>query len=525
MNRKVLLASLLLATAVPTVVYAQEETNLLSTRKSLLSRTYLRPSISEIYITDGSTHAQQIAKVMRQQSIERFDINKLETNAFQHTLQEGENMQEVITDLLNQKKVGNQIMKSWFPEFVNTQEGYSFRVLEERGRYAATDNDVLANNASARKTLLNELGEQLIDRSYVKVYHIYTKDKDNVKADAYLYKLDFNDEVRTSFYENHFNTPNGIEDASFPLVYVVNASADVSPSKDKDSGNYSYSSGVGGHEKIDIRLSKKVADFKIQTAVFATSPIRAKIGKKEGVKIDDRYDVMELVSDKDGQEVSRRRAVVRVGKDVADNIGEATGETEDFTNFYKFVGGSVQEGMTLVHHPEFGLSISPYFQTNGIGVMVEYRTHLSPGLSVYANAELPYGKRYIIEGSVHKTENGFTAIEQGEDSVHFVNASIGLIKEFNFARNLSWAVGAGVGLLFHTGDDDSIEYTYKGKTEKVDNAVYGEVLSRFGIMFGPNFQLFAQASYSHHFGDFASLLRNFDMIRPFGLGIGAKISF
>lgn len=527
MNKKVLLASLLLATAVPTVVFAQEETNLLSTRKNLLSRAYLRPSISEIYITDGSHFAKEIAAAMKQQTNEQFDVNVIPTNTFSHTPKEDEDMRGTISTFLNQGKVGNQIMKSWFPEFVNEQEGYTFRVLEERGKYAATDNDVLKNNASARKTTLNELGEQLIDRSYVKVYNIYTNDKNKVRVDTYLYKLNFNDEVRTSFYENYFTKPNGIEQANFPLVYVAETSSDATPEKSEKTGEYNYlATAENAYESINTSLAKKVADFKVQTAVFATSPIRAKIGKKENVKIDDRYDVVELVQDSEGNEVSRRKAVVRVGSYIADNITEATGSTEDFTRFYKFVGGSVQEGMTLVHHPEVGFSISPYAQTNGFGVILEYRTKLYPGLSGYIKFDLPYGKKMVIDDKSGKAElkSGLTSIEKGDKAVAFYNLGLGVIKEFNFARNLSWSVGIGGGYLGHTGDDEALD----SKEDKL-KTYYGEALGRFGIMFSPNFQLFAQASYTYHFslGDlnYAKAFRELDMIRPFGLGIGAKISF
>lgn len=529
MNKKVLLASLLLATAVPTVVFAQEETNLLSTRKNLLSRAYLRPSISEIYITDGSHFAKEIAAAMKQQTNEQFDVNVIPTNTFSHTPKEGEDMKETISAFLNQAKVGNQIMKSWFPEFVNEQEGYTFRVLEERGKYAATDNDVLRNNASARKTTLNELGEQLIDRSYVKVYNIYTNDKNKVRVDTYLYKLNFNDEVRTSFYENYFTKPNGIEQANFPLVYVTETSSDATPEKSEKTGEYNYlATAENAYESINTSLAKKVADFKVQTAVFATSPIRAKIGKKENVKIDDRYDVVELVQDSEGNEVSRRKAVVRVGSYIADNRTEATGSTEDFTRFYKFIGGRVQEGMTLVHHPEVGLSISPYAQTNGFGVILEMRTKdlfNTPGLSGYIKFDLPYGKKLVFNANgTEELKSGITSIEVGDKSVSFYNLGLGLIKEFNFARNLSWSVGIGGGYLGHTGDDEALD----SKEDKL-KTYYGEALGRFGIMFSPNFQLFAQASYTYHFsvGDvnYAKVFRELDMIRPFGIGIGAKISF
>ncbi len=246
-------------------------------------------------------------------------------------------------------------MGNWFPEFINEQEGYSLKVLEGRGKYAATDADVLRSEASHRKSVLNNLGEKLIDRSYVKVCYLYKGKQNETRLKTYIYKLNFNDEVRTNFYDNYFNRPDGVQKATFPLVFVMEDDSSLTVFKDRE-GNIDYgSTAMSAFEYIDRKLSSKVNDFKVQTAVIETSPIRAKIGYKEGLRIDDRYDVMELVLDSEGKEVAKRKAVVRVDSYIADNRSEATGETTDMTKFYKLLGGRVQEGMALVKKEKWGL--------------------------------------------------------------------------------------------------------------------------------------------------------------------------
>ena len=75
-----------------------------------------------------------------------------------------------------------------------------------------------------------ELGEQLIDRSYVIFYYVVDQPNMNskgptryVKYIPYVYKLDFNETVRTNFYENYYNVENGIDQCDFPMKYITNA--------------------------------------------------------------------------------------------------------------------------------------------------------------------------------------------------------------------------------------------------------------------------------------------------------------
>ncbi|WP_216650191.1 hypothetical protein, partial [Shigella flexneri] len=75
-----------------------------------------------------------------------------------------------IEEALNRNKAGNAIMKNWFPNFSNG--GYTTEVLLERGDYASTQNDKLRAQASHRKqdATLYDLGERLINRSYLLVF-------------------------------------------------------------------------------------------------------------------------------------------------------------------------------------------------------------------------------------------------------------------------------------------------------------------------------------------------------------------
>ncbi|MDY6025448.1 hypothetical protein [Bergeyella zoohelcum] len=510
MNLKVL--ALGLALAAPAFMNAQEEVNVLTARGQELHREYFRPSLSVIYFIDKDFDIDDAEK---QFVSSQFDINELPKNVYQLDLANAD-IQAKIKSL----KLGNQVMKVWYPEFKDG--AYTTEVIEKRGEYSATDNDIIQGKASSRGTDFSKLGESLIDRSYIIVKTFaYSKDENGgirrdkkgkaiIKSKSYLYKLDFNKEVSTAFYEKHFTHPNGVELANFPIQYIM-------------EGNYDD-------------FKKKVSDFKVQATVMGIAPIVAKVGLKEGVKIDDRYDVMELV-EKDGQQVSKRRAVVRVRSKIADNSDVATGDTTDLTQFYKFIGLNVKEGMTLVEHHELGFSVSPFVQTNQFGVMIDYRTKRFTGLAVYTKFDIPFGKKIIIDEqdnistktgllSIGYKDSSKTSIENElENTVHFYRGGIGFIQEFNFARNFSASFGVGGGWVFHSGDLG----TENSKESKL-KTYYGEALGRFGLMLSPNFQLFAQASYTYHLSageiDFAKeLFNNSDYLSPLGIGVGAKVSF
>ncbi|MDY3318912.1 hypothetical protein PG637_05790 [Riemerella anatipestifer] len=533
MKKNLLTLCVVAATMLPATALAQQEVENLTVRKgNELSREYLRPSMSSLYFTDGSYEANQIVKYLQQINSEQYDVNRLEK-----TISEGDlSSRELVDVVLDSWKVGNQIMGNWFPEFINEQEGYSLKVLEGRGKYAATDADVLRSEASHRKSVLNNLGEKLIDRSYVKVCYLYKGKQNETRLKTYIYKLNFNDEVRTNFYDNYFNRPDGVQKATFPLVFVMEDDSSLTVFKDRE-GNIDYgSTAMSAFEYIDRKLSSKVNDFKVQTAVIETSPIRAKIGYKEGLRIDDRYDVMELVLDSEGKEVAKRKAVVRVDSYIADNRSEATGETTDMTKFYKFLGGRVQEGMTLVKKGEVGTSVIPYASLSGVGLMLDYRTKWYPGLFVYLKGDLPVGKDYVTgKQEINKAYSKFTISGDNitvdkKDALTIFRLGLGVMKEFYFARNLVVGAGVGAGRLFATESENKQKLDFK--------VLYGEAIGRFGIQFSPNFQLFAQADYNYYFGDgveysigYGKTVKLYDgeyfnkQLNKLGIGVGAKISF
>lgn len=547
-----LCAVITLGTICTSTLSAQDVEELTAARTDVLSRKYLRPSRSVIFATDGSAEARKLVDIMKSVPNDQFDTNKITLQQLRVTppekpanTKEGRSaLQKEITKALEAQRVGRQIMKCWFPTFDNDQKGYSLQVLEERGAFAATDADVVEAKAGQRDLLvqLNTLGEQLIDRSYVVVYYIYLindksskitgKSSKKAEADAFVYKLDFGPETMNNFYSHHFNSPQGIEQASFPLKFVyATDNSDISSlfkgliidTSISDDPNVP----TDYDELADVLLTKtntlianNVHDFKTQVTIANVNPISAKIGLKENLKTDDRFYVVENVLDPStGEPKTARRGAVRVGRHIADNNFVADGNLEDFTHFYQYAGfGKLEEGMTLISKPDLGLGITPLVNTAFLGFETDYRVpRLTsrksknrgvPGLFVFGRFAMSFSK-----------DRPLSSIFSGDESAPLFRMTFGLRKEFNFVRVLNASIEAGLGTLHDFASDEVAEGD--SDWEAVLNTIKGFGVSfgaRFGCYIHPSINLFTHVGYDLWLVDEESM-------SPYNIGLGMRFSF
>lgn len=495
--KKCIITTLLLIVSM--VTYAQEVNELVATRATSLQRQYLRPSMSMIFITDGTATARTAAEKLDSLPNLKFDNNPLQSNFFvMSNIPSDKKERETavkseIENIIKDKKIGNQIMKNWFPNFTK-ENGYGIDVLMQRGEFAATDNDVLSSNASARTSALNSLGERLIDRSYlvaVVIKDATTVSKDgkryeSVKIIPYTYKLNFNEEIQKNFYDNYYMSPTGIDDCEFPLIYVTNAKSgvlsDPNSIDDKDL------------EHVLTLIGKKVADFQVKTAIVSTNPVKAKIGKKEGVRIDKRYAVMEYRQDENGNEYAKRIASLRAKK-VADNYKISTGNTEDLSTFYYIKGRPAREGMTIVENPDFGAYVDAQYNIAGPGINFGYRMGL-PGFMFYLNVGLANNEKGGLMKVMAVTDKE-KPTEMKETPV--LKMGIGFAKELYFMRNFVLTPSISGGILLPVGAKEIVfdgNNAYANTDKMSMDSYYIEGAVKFGYMITRELQIFAEAGYN-----------------------------
>lgn len=499
MKKKLFLICSLLCTG---VLMAQTDDNkgLTTSVATSMNRSYIRPTITRIYITDGSQYAEQFVKDFSKVQPEKY--NTIEVRKKFYKLSEmPSDMNAWLEQMFKQEKVANQIMHGWFPEYDNTKGAYSTKTLLERGSYAMTDEEVLAAKSGTRsmETVAQTLGLQLIDRSYVICFVINQQIDKNGKTTGvnirpYVYKLDYGAKVSTNFQRNYFKKSNGIDECSFPLEHVLTAKKTCSASIPEKPTALTW------EEAFDnsMVLVNKIADFQVKATVTGTSPIAAKIGKKEGLYVDKRFNVVrleeEMITDKDGntttQQVAKRRATVRVKK-VFDNRGIATGETEGFSSFYKTRGYRVREGYTLVENSDIGMGISVELSYGHPNITIDYR------LGRYTN----------IPGLIGQAKVGLNlGATEYYDGLAIMNISAGFGKEFNFAPFIFTPSVEGGKMVANVSDDYEIELGY-----------FAAVNAKLGFYMTQSSQLYLTAGYYLFLSDYD--------FTPFPLNVGLGYKF
>lgn len=510
--------------------FAQEEVNDLTNRESRLGREYLRPSLSQIYVHDGSSIAQSCVESLKKNVDRKFDVNELESAVFstQATVKSPADTlvaKEILDKLMVQEKVGNQIMKNWFPTYDSSIKGYSIEVLQTRGQFAATDNDVLTANASQRQSTMFELGEKLIDRSYVMAYFVtdasYTNKKGErvhrVNVFPVVYKLNFDEVVMNDFYTNYYGKADGIDQCKFPVVYTAHGKEAVYVTQSSNGFDTN-----DAYQTLMINV-KHVNDFMAKTPVAKTWPIRAKIGTKEGLQVDKRFDVLELREKKDGTQYEKRIACTRVKK-VANNDTIATGNSENYSKFYQFKGLKVREGQVLVENPDHGFSIGADISTSDISLTVDYRLGKLfgvPGFLVGINAGVIATSKEWKALPMFGEGDYYILVDKNGKQVKspLVKAGLNVAKEFNFCRNLVFTPQITGGVICPTINDEN--------DKPIMDTYYVGGSVKLGYMITHNSQLFVEGGYNYVIegATFKTFMMEENKPNPFKLGLGFKVYF
>lgn len=313
-----------------------------------------------------------------------------------------------ITGFIKRNNVASRLVGKWFDRNILTGE-CTLDLIKERGLYDASAFDIEMAKRSARgMAMLQDAGEDLIGRTYLLVNEITYIDKAKrsknwgaalngllqvagafagvdlsdtgnmvesmissikgfrVKINTRLYRLEWNEEAQMYFYQNCYSDKADPTKLStfennrdrFKLVYVGNVLS---------SGNATSFLGINEDQpNLMIRkacqraidenvadLQKNYDEFRIKSPIVSVEPtITAKIGLKEGITKDSRFEVLEA-QEKDGRTIYKRVGVVKpIPTKIWDNRFMATEEGAygaDFgaTTFVKESGGDLYPGLLL----------------------------------------------------------------------------------------------------------------------------------------------------------------------------------
>ena len=198
-----------------------------------------------------------------------------------------------------------------------------------------------------------------------------TKDGYSVWATSYLYQLEWNDDIANQFYMEMWMDKSSIDETRkqlfettdiFKMNYIgfEKAKSLVLIGEGKDMALIIELATVRNIDKVYTKLQKTYDVFKTKTPIYGVDPIWAKIGMKEGVEGNDKYEVLEQVIDKKtGLTVYKQVGVVKADKkniwdnryNMAELEGVDTGDKETGNKEIEgthFKGGkNIMPGMLL----------------------------------------------------------------------------------------------------------------------------------------------------------------------------------
>lgn len=312
------------------------------------------------------------------------------------------------------QKIGNQLVAKWYDmqETYNpaTQSHFDMNLIKDRGLYNASEFDKLVAEKSTRGiAMLADAGEELIKNTFVVGIRFNYVSKAEmakqlsetssavsslfggtvasltntavqagsavagkgyvIKATAFLYQLDWNEEVNAKFYTEYYGAQDLTDFANsddFKLKYVgtVTEWADIQSSmfSSRPESDLVERATVRATDEVIAKLQKKYEVFRTKTPLLTTEPtLTAAIGLKEGLEGGDKFEVLEKNVDPETMATTYKRvATIKVDKnniwdnrfaadaEEAENAANENGSVQTI-NATTFTGGNkkIYPGMLI----------------------------------------------------------------------------------------------------------------------------------------------------------------------------------
>lgn len=374
---------------------------------------------------------------------------------------------------LNEQRVANKIVAMWYS--MDSEGRMNLDLVHSRGMFNATDDAYLQAKTTKRgNAQLEDYGNRLIDRSYVIVvdyYDIKSMEEAKIKDmrgwqtyyKAYLFKIDFNEETRNKIYDNWIyeeDTPEiklakkaALNKIDIPLISVGTTMLTATESQStKTTGANSLLIGKPksndelmakllntSYNDILYNLEMHVEHFRVITSIYAVKPLRAKIGRKEGLKTDNRYFAYEYVYDEDKDLTEQKfRGVIRSTSKIANNVGVATGKSPT-SEFYQTAGKRLETGFLLQQKNDAGLELLLGYEIGEIG-------------GVYGRLDYRLGRMFGVRALFAFVDVGFESKDYGRYNYAFLRYAIGFAKGYQVTHNIELRPYVGLGIESASND-------------------------------------------------------------------------
>lgn len=484
--------------------------------------TYDRNAITVMVLDSKNKYAADLKNGSSEINVPgKYDNNMLDAR----NLSASSNSTRIQNALIN-NKIPNDIVAKWFARDSETGK-LNMSVVHERGLYNATDDDVMrASGSKIGLAKLKDAGELLLKHSYILVIELkdiesmeekydrqdkklkalaeqLDKDFEPVKrrkngwvgdAKTYLYRLDFNDSIMNYIYNDLWIYDDDDEktaskkkalfsQVNLPITFVLSTEGNA------DGSQYNKGEILAPPTQLNrqqlfgklintgltttlYEIERKVEEFRVKTPLYGTHPLKAKIGKKEGVKTEQRYFVYEFEQNRNGKTKANRKGVVRA-KTVIDNRNVATGNSQLYTTFYQTAGFKLMDGMMLQQRNDMGVGVTLNYGVNGelSGMAAKVELNLTVLGAKFMNADFGvnqvklYASAAADAGTYNLAESNLN-LETSNYDMSFVRFAIGLSKGWYVANNFS--VNPFIGYALETAsNDDLIEQHFDDDEQEI----------------------------------------------------------
>ena len=551
MRGRLFFVALLAGTMHLGAVFAQDGTSANGQMKE-----YNRNSLT-ILLVEGGKYSSELKNAMNTVVVpEKFDNNMLD----KRILPEMSNS-EAVRKQLETMKVPNEIFSKWFSR--SNDGKFDMSVVYNRGLYNASDADVIrASAAKLGMAKLKDAGEKLIKQSYVlvlcfgsiktmeqvydemdaarkktakalnKEFKPVARTKNGYKGEVagFLFRLSDVAQTMDNFYSNMWiydgDAPDVVaakrqmfDTTLFKLAKVTTATTTYEASQyntgEQKSKSELFSMLVNGsvHNLVKT-FENSVEEWKVRTALYSVFPLRAKIGTKENLTVEDRYFVYEFRMDKNNQVYADRRGVVRAKK-VVNNSYVAQGNTDEnlrntTSKFYQVAGHKLEPGMFLEQNNDMGVGVTFGGAGGSLG-------------GAYINIEGLLGQyigitqlKFFLGG--HLGFNSYNHARWSNDDVSFMfyGGELGLSKGFFIMRNVS--VSGQAGMALEWGDALKSEVKKNYLNDCLVQGFFGFVGAQLAVNIKYNMQIVGGVNYYAESGN-ATLTKETDSEESKDMGV------
>ena len=255
-------------------------------------------------------------------------------------------------------------------------------------------------------------------------------------------------------------------------------------------------------------ITRRVEDFQVVTPLLSLKPYTGNIGTKEGLKIDNRYMIYEILAqDSLGNPTKKQKvSTFRVKKATNNSI---TTSTTAPSVFYKIGGGKPDIGMLMQNKEDVGVGISVGYGNDAF-VRLDYRLKgISTGLKVYLDIHplrnLTDVDKMEFDDDAFEDLLGLGGLTIEKPLPFIFNAALGVEKTLMAGSRLGLTpfIGGGLTGVMLAGDvfnyeenNETVTYKYDSKESVLYSAFFANGGVRLNLFLSANLSLVSSVGYS-----------------------------